>query len=710
MKRNFLILIGTALCSLFTTFGPAFAQGTAFTYQGRLNNGTNPANGSYDLRFAVYDALSAGAQQGSLLTNAAVAVSNGVFTVQLDFGTGIFNGNSRWLEIGGRTNGSATFATLIPRQPITATPYAIYASNAGNSTTATIASGVAANSIASAAIQNSTITATKIASGQVVKSLNDLTDAVTLSAGANVTLTPSGNTLTIAAAGSGASGWSLTGNAGTTPSVNFLGTTDDQPLEIKVNGQRVMRYEPNTNGAPNVTGGSPWNYVAPGVAGSFIGGGGATNYGVFSIPYINSISSDFGTIAGGFANVISTNVPYSIIGAGQYNIIQIQAHSSTISGGENNIIETLANFSTIGGGSGNVIRKNAYASTIAGGGNEIGTNSQRSTIGGGGGNKIDNYGVINSVICGGYYNFIQQGAYDSSISGGEGNSIQLNALMSTIGGGYYNTVGSNAYCAVISGGWQNRNKGSQSVVVGGYYNLVGGYYGSLGGGQYNTNLSYGGTLAGGEFNYVSGLDSALGGGYANIINGNRSCVPGGGFNVAYADYSFASGWRAKANHVGSFVWADYQDADFASTTTNQVSFRCQGGVRFTSASGAANQTVAWTPGSASWSFSSDRNLKELFTAVNAESILEKVSKLPLTEWNYKGYEQRHIGPMAQDFHALFPLNDNDKMLEDADLHGVALAAIQGLNQKLHEKDTEIEDLKQSVADLKKMVQSLAEKK
>jgi hypothetical protein len=96
--------------------------------------------------------------------------------------------------------------------------------------------------------------------------------------------------------------------------------------------------------------------------------------------------------------------------------------------------------------------------------------------------------------------------------------------------------------------------------------------------------------------------------------------------------------------------------------------------------------------------------------VNAESILEKVSKLPLTEWNYKGYEQRHIGPMAQDFHALFPLNDNDKMLEDADLHGVALAAIQGLNQKLHEKDTEIEDLKQSVADLKKMVQSLAEKK
>ena len=64
----------------------ALAQGTAFTYQGRLFDGANPANGNYDLRFGLYDALTAGTQQGSLLTNATTTVSNGLFTITLDFG------------------------------------------------------------------------------------------------------------------------------------------------------------------------------------------------------------------------------------------------------------------------------------------------------------------------------------------------------------------------------------------------------------------------------------------------------------------------------------------------------------------------------------------------------------------------------------------------------------------------------------------------
>ncbi len=80
----------------------------------------------------------------------------------------------------------------------------------------------------------------------------------------------------------------------------------------------------------------------------------------------------------------------------------------------------------------------------------------------------------------------------------------------------------------------------------------------------------------------------------------------------------------------------------------------------------------------------------------------------------QGLWQRHIGPMAQDFHRLFPLNDDDKMLEDADLHGVELAAIQGLNQKLEQKDkdkdAEIQELKHSVDELKALVKQLAAQK
>src|SRR5687767_6158432 len=98
------------LAALLTlsTFGhqltTAFAQGTAFTYQGRLNDGASPANGTYDLKFALFDAASTGNQVGGALTNAATAVSNGLFIVTLDFGNQ-FPGPDRWLEIGVRTNG-----------------------------------------------------------------------------------------------------------------------------------------------------------------------------------------------------------------------------------------------------------------------------------------------------------------------------------------------------------------------------------------------------------------------------------------------------------------------------------------------------------------------------------------------------------------------------------------------------------------------------
>src|SRR2546421_302397 len=126
--------------------------GTAFTYQGRLSDGPNPANSRYDLQCAVYDAATLGNRIGNVVINTAV----------------------------------------------------------------------------------------KIVSGQVDESLNGLADTVTLEAGANMTITPSGNPLPLA----GASGWALGGNAGTT-AANFLGTIDGQPLLLKANNDRILRLEPN---------------------------------------------------------------------------------------------------------------------------------------------------------------------------------------------------------------------------------------------------------------------------------------------------------------------------------------------------------------------------------------------------------------------------------------------------------------------------------
>ena len=72
---------------------------------------------------------------------------------------------------------------------------------------------------------------------------------------------------------SGSAGWSLTGNAGTTPGTNYLGTSDNQALELKVNGARALRLEPNAT-SPNLIGGYSGNWFTPGVYGATIGGGG----------------------------------------------------------------------------------------------------------------------------------------------------------------------------------------------------------------------------------------------------------------------------------------------------------------------------------------------------------------------------------------------------------------------------------------------------
>jgi hypothetical protein len=105
----------------------ATALGTAFTYQGRLGDGGAPANGSYDLTLKLYDAVTNGAQVGATADLRAQGVTNGLFTVTLDFGADAFAGEARWLEIQVRTNGAAAYITLTPRQPLTATPYALYA-------------------------------------------------------------------------------------------------------------------------------------------------------------------------------------------------------------------------------------------------------------------------------------------------------------------------------------------------------------------------------------------------------------------------------------------------------------------------------------------------------------------------------------------------------------------------------------------------------
>lgn len=121
--------IALALLALLTfNFQPstALAQGTtAFTFQGQLNVASGPANGAYDMTFALYDANVAGNLIAGPITNSAVGVSNGLFTVTLNFGPGVFTGTNYWVQMAVSPAGAGTFVTLIPRQQLTPAPYSI---------------------------------------------------------------------------------------------------------------------------------------------------------------------------------------------------------------------------------------------------------------------------------------------------------------------------------------------------------------------------------------------------------------------------------------------------------------------------------------------------------------------------------------------------------------------------------------------------------
>ena len=132
MKSKYFLLFVAAVCGLFNPLNAVFAQGTAFTYQGRLNTNGTPANGAFDLRFTLYDANAVGNVIAGPLDLPAVAVANGLFTAQLDFGEGVFSGAARWLEIAVSPAGANSFISLSPRQAVSPTPYAIYAGSAGS--------------------------------------------------------------------------------------------------------------------------------------------------------------------------------------------------------------------------------------------------------------------------------------------------------------------------------------------------------------------------------------------------------------------------------------------------------------------------------------------------------------------------------------------------------------------------------------------------
>jgi len=127
-----MVVVGPVAASLLVGWA-ALAQGpgTAFSYQGSLSRGDDPVEDICTFGFDLYDAATGGTRIGATQTVTDVTVSEGLFTVELDFGTEVFTGPPRYLEIGVQCSGAGSPTTLSPRQPLYPTPYALYAAQAG---------------------------------------------------------------------------------------------------------------------------------------------------------------------------------------------------------------------------------------------------------------------------------------------------------------------------------------------------------------------------------------------------------------------------------------------------------------------------------------------------------------------------------------------------------------------------------------------------
>jgi hypothetical protein len=322
--------------------------------------------------------------------------------------------------------------------------------------------------------------------------------------------------------------WQILGNGGTNSTIHFLGTTDAQPLNIRVNNQETFRFN-----IPSAT--------APGWS---IHRGGGNTRGLHAVDLQSSrniaqqvASGDYSVIAGGQSNWSSGH--YSAIGGGQLN--QTTGNFSTVAGGYGNYASGL--YTSIGGGYANLANNNS----VVGGGSANYATGMLCAILGGSVNVVTGSG---SFIGAGNNNSVS--GSDAALVGGMNNQVIGNngfigsGLANTVyspfgflGGGSDNIV--NGFNSVIVGGTLNTTNGFYSTVVGGSQNIADNNYTFVGGGSNNEANGEYAVVGGGSNNLASGISSVIGGGDENEASGNYSSVFGGSQNSSFGAFSIVGG-------------------------------------------------------------------------------------------------------------------------------------------------------------------------
>lgn len=200
---------------------------------------------------------------------------------------------------------------------------------------------------------------------------------------------------------------------------------------------------------------------------------------------------------------------------------------------------------------------------------------------------------------------------------------------------------------------------------------------------------------------------------ANVTASGSNSVALGSSLTSNASNAVVLGTRASSNaRTGSFTWSDASAGTFNNSANNSFQIRASGGViLYTNATNTVG--VSLNPGGSAWNVVSDRNRKHDFMAVDGEDVLARIRTLPVTTWRYTTEEgARHMGPMAQDWHAAFGFNADDKTINMGDMDGVNLAGVQALERRttelraqVAERDARIQSLEARVARLEALLQA-----
>ncbi|MCO6511789.1 MAG: tail fiber domain-containing protein [Aridibacter famidurans] len=430
---KFAVKIVILLCGfLMIGTASAAAQGTAFTFQGTLNSGSVPANENYDLEFRLFDSAAGGAQAGPTVVKSAVAVSNGAFSVSLDFGDQ-FAGAPRFLEISVRPSGQGGFTILSPRQPINSVPYAVRSASsatAGSADTAlfadTAATATNADSAATATTADNALQLGGTPANQFVLTTDPrLSDPRAPSPGSADYIQNSAGqqaSSNFSISGNGTAAGTLTGNV--VKAQSFFSLGNDKILSSVGSGNLFLGLvagSSNTIGVSNTfLGVAAGRFNTDGSFNTFVGGSAGQQTTTGSRNTFLGSGAGFENVSG-FGHTFVGNEAGRIVTSGTRNtFIGLAAGNATTGGSENTfvgslsgLLNTTGNFNSTLGRGADLGSGNLSFATAIGAGSIV---SSSNTVALGRANGSDQV-----VIPG---NLTVSGTLTASLPGGSGNYIQ----------------------------------------------------------------------------------------------------------------------------------------------------------------------------------------------------------------------------------------------------------------------------------------------